>query len=91
MSANLEVYFECSISERNVKIIGRLSPGLTIDDLINQKKHDEQITKLISISGEIILRNIILVYAKIIDINFIRFEFVCELCNEGTLLSLSKC
>ena len=91
MSANLEVYFECNISERNVKIIGRLSPGLTIDDLINQKKHDEQITKLISISGEIILRNIILVYAKIIDINFIRFEFVCELCNEGTLLSLSKC
>ena len=91
MSANLEMYLECNISERNVKIIGRLTPGLSMEEFITKKPTEESITKLVSISGEIIIRNIILVYGKIIDLNFIKFEFVCELCTEGTLLSLSKC
>ena len=30
-------------------------------------------------------------YARVVDINFIKFEFVCELCNGGTLLSIAKC
>ena len=91
MSANLEMYFECNISERNVKIIGRLTPGLSVEEFISKKQTEDSITRLVSISGEIIIRNIILVYGKIIDLNFIKFEFVCELCTDGTLLSLSKC
>ena len=38
MSANLEVYFECNISERNVKIIGRLTPGISVEDIVSSKK-----------------------------------------------------
>lgn len=29
--------------------------------------------------------------AKVIDINFVKFEFVCQLCKGGTLLSMAKC
>ena len=39
----------------------------------------------------IITRNILIIRAKIIDINFIKFEFVCQLCKGGTLLSSARC
>jgi hypothetical protein len=31
------------------------------------------------------------VFARVIDLNFIKFEFVCGLCDSGVMLSLSKC
>jgi len=46
---------------------------------------------LTHISPEIITRNELNIRVKIIDINFIKFEFVCVLCNGGTLLSTAKC
>jgi hypothetical protein len=44
-----------------------------------------------NITGETIQRNLLIIYAKVVDINFIKFEFTCELCNNGTLLSFTKC
>ena len=38
-----------------------------------------------------IVRNQLNVKVRIIDINFIKFEFVCALCNGGCLLSIAKC
>lgn len=43
------------------------------------------------ITPDIITRNILLIKAKITDIIFIKFEFVCQLCKGGTLLSSARC
>ena len=43
------------------------------------------------ISPEIITRNALNIRVRIVDINFIKFEFVCLLCSGGTLLSTAKC
>jgi hypothetical protein len=37
MSSNLEMYFECNISERNIKLIGRMMPGLSLEEFYNKK------------------------------------------------------
>ena len=80
LSANLEIYLECKISDKNIKVLGRTIPGFTYKELMANKPIDESVTKLVSISGEIIFRNMLFIYGRIIDLNFIRFEFVCELC-----------
>ncbi len=43
------------------------------------------------ISPEIITRNLLFIRAKITDITYIKFEFVCQLCKGGTLLSSARC
>lgn len=48
-------------------------------------------TDLKSLSSEVIHRDRLFIYGKIVDINFIKFEFVCDLCEGGTVLSFSKC
>lgn len=90
LSANLEIYLECHISEQTVKVLGMTVPGFQYEDILPSKIED-QITRIVAISGEVIQRNRVFVYARVIDLNFIKFEFVCELCDGGTLLSLCKC
>ena len=43
------------------------------------------------VSPEIITRNLLFMRAKISDITYIKFEFVCQLCKGGTLLSSARC
>jgi hypothetical protein len=43
------------------------------------------------VSPEIITRNLLFMRAKITDITYIKFEFVCQLCKGGTLLSSARC
>ncbi|CDW80496.1 UNKNOWN [Stylonychia lemnae] len=91
LSSNLEIYLETKINEQSIHIIANpeqnfLSPKQCIQDF-----KDQQLTMINYISPEIITRNQLLIKARIIDINFIKFEFVCQLCKGGTLLSSAKC
>ena len=64
------------------------NPYLDLDE--EHQAVNRQNTMLTHISPEIITRNELNIRVKIIDINFIKFEFVCVLCNGGTLLSTAK-
>ena len=90
LSANLEIYLECQISEKTVKVLGMTVPGFQYEDILT-KRIEDKITRIVAIHGDVIQRNRLFVYARVIDLNFIKFEFVCELCEGGTMLSLSKC
>lgn len=65
------------------------NPFLDIDQ--EHVQANRQTSILTMISPEIVTRNMLNIRVKIIDINFIKFEFVCVLCNGGTLLSTARC
>ena len=90
------------IKPTHVKVIGRLVPGFTYKDIVpveqgkicenlGPNEQTEYYTNLNSLSSEVFLRKRLFIYGQIVDINFIKFEFVCELCDGGTLLSIAKC
>ena len=100
-SSNLEIFLQVEIERKNVSVIGRLVPGFTYKDIVpvemgktkdlGPNEQSTYFTNLSTLSSEVIQRNRIYVYGRIVDINFIKFEFVCDLCNGGTLLSIAKC
>jgi len=54
-------------------------------------KEVSKVTMLNTFNGEVIQRNKMYVFCRIVDINFINFEFLCELCEGGIMLSTAKC
>lgn len=102
LTSNLEIFVMAEIDRSSVKVLGCLVPGFSYKDIVpveigtvcENLGPNEQIefyTNLDSLSSEKITRKRLFVYGRIVDINFIKFEFVCELCGGGTLLSLAKC
>lgn len=95
ISSNMEVYVQVKISTSNIKIIGKFISMLQQNPFLDLDKEamaeNRRMTMLNQISPEIITRNTLNIRVRIIDINFIKFEFVCLLCSGGTLLSTAKC
>eukprot|EP00347_Sterkiella_histriomuscorum_P016140 403354333 len=91
MSSNLEIYLETKICVQNINTLGKPADNLLEDRTAIQDFKDQNITSINFISPEIVTRNTLLIKARIIDINFIKFEFTCQLCKGGTLLSSARC
>ena len=103
LTSNLEIFLKAEIVHEKVKVIGRLVPGFIYKDIIpidtakKQKtllgpnEQSTSYTMLSEISASLIMRQRLYIYAKIVDILFIKFEYVCSNCANGTLLSLTKC
>lgn len=87
LSNNLEIYLEVSVNKESTHLLGQASHEL----LLNSHKSKRVYTMFSNISPEIITRNVFHFRAKITDITFIKFEFVCQICKGGTLLSSAKC
>jgi hypothetical protein len=86
LSNNLEIYLETVITNENLMILGK--EGIIHDaNTINDKEY----SMINFISPEIITRNRLLINGRVSDINFIKFEFVCQLCKGGTMVSIAKC
>jgi hypothetical protein len=51
---------------------------------------EHKLAQISQLSSEIIIRNKLLIYARVTDLQFIKFEFVCSYCND-CMLSLTKC
>ena len=102
LSSNLEIFVMTEVKATNVKVLGRLVPGFSYQDIVpveigksceNLGPNERSVffTSLRTLVGSTLQRNRLFVYGRIVDINFIKFEFVCELCTGGTLLSIAKC
>ena len=96
LASNLEPYLEVRITSDQIKIIGKYVPMLMEHGWLDitaagVEEAADRFESLNSISPEIITRNQMNIRVRITDINFIKFEFVCVLCNGGTLLSTAKC
>eukprot|EP00347_Sterkiella_histriomuscorum_P014248 403361608 len=84
MSSNLEIYLETKICVQNINTLGKPADNLLEDRTAIQDFKDQNITSINFISPEIVTRNTLLIKARIIDINFIKFEFTCQLSKGGT-------